>query len=71
MDLIFFSRASAATNFETKKMLFFNDDSCNRLKELTIRYRKDAPNPLLMSIDAEGLSNASKKTPLNTLMRSR
>jgi beta-glucosidase-like glycosyl hydrolase len=60
----FHSRASAATNFETKKKVIFNDDSCQRLKELIVRYQKCAPTPLLMSIDAEwGLAMRVEKTP--------
>jgi beta-glucosidase-like glycosyl hydrolase len=60
----FHSRASAATNYETKKKIVFNDDSCQRLKELIIRYQTCAPTPLLMSIDAEwGLAMRVEKTP--------
>ena len=60
----FHSRASAATNFESKKKVIFNDDSCQRLKELIVRYQKCAPTPLLMSIDAEwGLAMRVEKTP--------
>ena len=60
----FHSRASAATNYESKKKIEFNDDSYLRLKELTIRYQKCAPTPLLMSIDAEwGLAMRVEKTP--------
>jgi beta-glucosidase-like glycosyl hydrolase len=60
----FHSRASAATNYETKKKIEFNDDSYSRLKELIIRYQKCAPTPLLMSIDAEwGLAMRVEKTP--------
>ena len=60
----FHSRASAATNYETKKKIIFNNDSYERLKELTIRYQKCAPTPLLMSIDAEwGLAMRIEKTP--------
>lgn len=61
----FHSRASAATNYETKKKIIFNDDSYDRLKELVIRYQKCASTPLLMSIDAEwGLAMRVEKTPL-------
>ena len=49
----FHSRASAATNYETKKKVVFNDDSYQRLKDLVVRYQKSASTPLLMSIDAE------------------
>lgn len=60
----FHSRASAATNFESKKKIVFNDDSYIRLKELIVRYQKCAPTPLLMSIDAEwGLAMRIEKTP--------
>ena len=60
----FHSRASAATNYETKTKVVFNDDSCQRLKELIIRFQKCAPTPLLMSIDAEwGLAMRVEKTP--------
>ena len=60
----FHSRASAATNYETKKKVTFNDDSYERLKELVIRFQKCASTPLLMSIDAEwGLAMRVEKTP--------
>ena len=60
----FHSRASAATNYETKKKVVFNDDSYQRLKDLVIRYQKCASTPLLMSIDAEwGLAMRVEKTP--------
>ncbi|MFV8333985.1 glycoside hydrolase family 3 protein [Flavobacterium sp. GSP14] len=60
----FHSRASAATNYETKKKIVINDDSCLRLKELIIRYQTCATTPLLMSIDAEwGLAMRVEKTP--------
>jgi beta-glucosidase-like glycosyl hydrolase len=60
----FHSRASAATNYETKKKIEFNDNSFERLKELIIRYQKCATTPLLMSIDAEwGLAMRVEKTP--------
>lgn len=60
----FHSRASAATNYESKKKIEYNDDSYQRLKELIIRYQKCAPTPLLMSIDAEwGLAMRVEKTP--------
>ena len=60
----FHSRASAATNYETKKKVVLNDDSYLRLKELIIRYQKCASTPLLMSIDAEwGLAMRVEKTP--------
>jgi beta-N-acetylhexosaminidase len=60
----FHSRASAATNYETKKKVEFNDDSYERLKELVIRFQKCATTPLLMSIDAEwGLAMRVENTP--------
>ena len=60
----FHSRASAATNYETKKKVVLNDDSFQRLKELIIRYQSCATTPLLMSIDAEwGLAMRVEKTP--------
>ncbi|MBG6062922.1 beta-glucosidase-like glycosyl hydrolase [Flavobacterium sp. CG_9.1] len=60
----FHSRASAATNYETKKKVILNDGSCQRLKELIARYQKCATTPLLMSIDAEwGLAMRVEKTP--------
>ena len=60
----FHSRASAATNYETKKKVVLNDDSYQRLKDLVIRYQKCASTPLLMSIDAEwGLAMRVEKTP--------
>ena len=60
----FHSRASAATNYETKKKVVLNDDSFQRLKELIVRYQNCSTTPLLMSIDAEwGLSMRVEKTP--------
>jgi beta-N-acetylhexosaminidase len=60
----FHSRASAATNYESKKKVEFNDDSFQRLKDLIVRYQKCATTPLLMSIDAEwGLAMRVEKTP--------
>ncbi|MBA4276131.1 glycoside hydrolase family 3 N-terminal domain-containing protein [Flavobacterium sp.] len=60
----FHSRASAATNYESKKKIVFNDNSYERLKELVIRFQKCATTPLLMSIDAEwGLAMRVEKTP--------
>jgi beta-glucosidase-like glycosyl hydrolase len=60
----FHSRASAATNYESKQKVVFNDDSYTKLKELIVRYQKCAPTPLLMSIDAEwGLAMRIEKTP--------
>lgn len=60
----FHSRASAATNYETKNKIVLNDDSFHRLKELSVRYQNFATTPLLMSIDAEwGLAMRVEKTP--------
>lgn len=60
----FHSRASAATNYETKKKIVFNDESYQRLTALITRYQKCATTPLLMSIDAEwGLAMRVEKTP--------
>jgi beta-N-acetylhexosaminidase len=60
----FHSRASAATNYETKKKIEYNDDSYERLKKLIVRFQKCASTPLLMSIDAEwGLAMRVEKTP--------
>ncbi|CAM3010743.1 glycoside hydrolase family 3 protein [Flavobacterium frigoris] len=60
----FHSRASAATNYETKNKIVFNDDSYQRLTALIVRYQKCATTPLLMSIDAEwGLAMRVEKTP--------
>ncbi|MDX6188623.1 glycoside hydrolase family 3 N-terminal domain-containing protein [Flavobacterium sp. Fl-318] len=60
----FHSRASAATNYESKKKVVFNDDSYEKIKALIVRYQKCAPTPLLISIDAEwGLAMRIEKTP--------
>jgi beta-glucosidase-like glycosyl hydrolase len=49
----FHSRASAATNYESKQKVVSYEDSYSKLKELIERYQKCASTPLLMSIDAE------------------
>ena len=60
----FHSRASAATNYESKQKVVSYDDSYSKLKELITRYQKCATTPLLMSIDAEwGLAMRIEKTP--------
>ncbi|QSB26300.1 glycoside hydrolase family 3 protein [Flavobacterium sp. CLA17] len=60
----FHSRASAATNYESRKKVVFNDDSYEKIKALIIRYQKSAATPLLISIDAEwGLAMRIEKTP--------
>lgn len=60
----FHSRASAATNFEGKKEVIFNENSYNRLKELIFRYQNAATFPLLIAMDAEwGLAMRIENTP--------
>jgi beta-N-acetylhexosaminidase len=60
----FHSRASAATNYESKKKVEVIEDSYQRLKDLIVRYQKCSTTPLLMSIDAEwGLAMRVEKTP--------
>ncbi len=60
----FHSRASAATNFEGKKMVVYNKDSFTTLKKLIQRYQSVAKYPLLMAIDAEwGLAMRIENTP--------
>ncbi|MEA1785058.1 glycoside hydrolase family 3 protein [Arenibacter sp. GZD96] len=60
----FHSRASAATNFEGKKKIVYNQDSFSTLKSLIARYQKAAKYPLLISIDAEwGLAMRIENTP--------
>ncbi|MEB8329576.1 glycoside hydrolase family 3 protein [Flavobacteriaceae bacterium KMM 6897] len=60
----FHSRASAATNFEGKKEVIYNEDSLDTLKKLIARYQKVAKTPLLISIDAEwGLAMRAENTP--------
>ncbi len=60
----FHSRASAATNFEGKKKVIYNDKSLTTLKRLIKRYQACARYPLLISIDAEwGLAMRIEETP--------
>ncbi|MCW5515806.1 glycoside hydrolase family 3 protein [Muriicola sp. Z0-33] len=60
----FHSKASAATNYEGKQEVFYNEESFNILKLLIIRYQKAAKYPLLISIDAEwGLAMRIENTP--------
>ncbi len=60
----FHSRASAATNFEGKKNIIYNENSFDTLKRLIERYQKIATYPLLISIDAEwGLAMRIENTP--------
>lgn len=63
----FHSRASAATNFEGKKKIVYNEQSLERLKGLIERYQKAAKIPLLVAIDAEwGLAMRIENTPQYT-----
>tara|TARA_R110002050_G_scaffold298901_1_gene463079 strand:+ start:14191 stop:15756 length:1566 start_codon:yes stop_codon:yes gene_type:complete len=60
----FHSRASAATNFEGKKRIVYNEQSLSTLKTLIQRYQKAAKYPLLICIDAEwGLAMRIENTP--------
>ena len=60
----FHSRASAATNFEGKKAVVYNEKSYDRLVYLIKRYQKAATVPLLIAIDAEwGLAMRIENTP--------
>src|SRR5690606_8444143 len=60
----FHSRASAATNFEGRKKIIYNENSLDRLKELIARYQKAAEIPLLIAMDAEwGLAMRIENTP--------
>ncbi len=60
----FHSRASAATNFEGKKKIVYNEQSLERLKGLIEQYQKAAKIPLLVAIDAEwGLAMRIENTP--------
>ncbi|TKD62492.1 glycoside hydrolase family 3 protein [Flavobacterium sp. ASW18X] len=60
----FHSRASAATNFEGKKKVLYNEQSFERLTYLINRYQKAAKYPLLIAIDAEwGLAMRIENTP--------
>jgi len=60
----FHSRASAATNYEGKKKVIYNEESFTNLKLLIDRYQKAAKYPLLISIDAEwGLAMRIENTP--------
>ncbi|PRX54229.1 glycoside hydrolase family 3 protein [Flagellimonas meridianipacifica] len=49
----FHSRASAATNFEGKKKVVYNENSYERLVSLIKRYQKASSIPLLIAMDAE------------------
>ena len=60
----FHSRASAATNFEGKKQVVYNENSYDRLKTLITRYQKASQYPLLIAMDAEwGLAMRIENTP--------
>ena len=60
----FHSRASTATNFESKKQVIINTESKQRLAELIQHFQRIAPTPLLISIDAEwGLAMRVENTP--------
>ncbi len=49
----FHSRASAATNYEGKKPVVYNENSLEVLKSLINRYQKISKYPLLIAVDAE------------------
>ncbi|WP_158977000.1 glycoside hydrolase family 3 protein [Cellulophaga sp. L1A9] len=60
----FHSRASAATNFEGKKKIVYNENSFETLRKLIQRYQNKSKYPLLISIDAEwGLAMRIENTP--------
>ena len=60
----FHSRASAATNFEGKRKVEYNEHSLQTLKNLIARCQKAASIPLLIAIDAEwGLAMRIENTP--------
>ncbi|WP_273566527.1 glycoside hydrolase family 3 protein [Maribacter halichondriae] len=60
----FHSRASAATNYEGKKKVIYNENSFETLKSLIKRYQAVAKYPLLIAIDAEwGLAMRIENTP--------
>lgn len=60
----FHSRASAATNFEGKRKVIYNEHSLQTLKNLIARYQNAAAIPLLIAIDAEwGLAMRIENTP--------
>jgi beta-glucosidase-like glycosyl hydrolase len=60
----FHSRASAATNYEGKKKVVYNEKSFEALRGLINRYQKAATYPLLIAIDAEwGLAMRVENTP--------
>ncbi len=60
----FHSRASAATNFEGKKKVLYNEHSFITLQKLIKRYQSVSKNPLLIAIDAEwGLAMRVENSP--------
>ena len=60
----FHSRASAATNFEGKRKIPYNEKSLDRLRELIARYSRAADEPLLIAMDAEwGLAMRVENSP--------
>lgn len=60
----FHSRASAATNYEGKKKVVFNENSFDTLRKLIERYQSVSKFPLLIAIDAEwGLAMRIENTP--------
>ena len=60
----FHSRASAATNYESKKTVVYNADSFETLQNLIQRYQSVSKQPLLIAIDAEwGLAMRIENTP--------
>ncbi len=60
----FHSRQSAATNFEGKKKIVYNEQSFETLRCLIERYQKKSKHRLLIAIDAEwGLAMRIENTP--------
>ncbi len=60
----FYSRASAATNYEGKKEVIKNEQSFKTLQNLVKRYQQKSKHRLLMAIDAEwGLAMRIENTP--------
>ncbi len=60
----FHSRASAATNFEGRKKVIYNEQSFETLQKLIERYQQKTKHRLLIAIDAEwGLAMRIENTP--------
>lgn len=60
----FHSRASAATNYEGKNKVVYNENSFETLRNLIQRYQSISKYPLLIAIDAEwGLAMRIENTP--------